>query len=132
MALVAFHNRVRAQQREPVEVVFDRLHRNIPARGSVALGAVCAHLTAVKIRVAVRTIFAHVREDCFHVAVRAAHFFMHSAKRIGSGVVIEFRKSANRVPTGVCMAVLARNRKGAVRASRGRPLSLYRASRSKS
>lgn len=115
VAHVAFHHGVRSQQRKSIEVVLDRLHRYIPAGGSMAPGAVGAHLTAVNIRVAIRAILAHVGENGFRVAFRAANFFVHSAKRVARGVVIEFGNSTNRGPACARMAVFARNSQGAMR-----------------
>ena len=96
-------------------MILDRLHRYIPAQRSVALGAVGAHLAAVNIRVAVRAIFAYLGEDGLRVAFRAAHFFMHAAKGVARGVVIEFGDGANRGPTRTGVAVLAGNIQRAVR-----------------
>ena len=129
VAHVAFHHRVRAQQREPVEVILDRLNGYIPAGGSVALGAIGAHLAAMNIRVAVRAILSHVGEDRFYVAFRAAHFFVHSAEGKPRGVVIEFGNGANRSPTGAGMAVLARNCERTVRALARLLLGIRRANK---
>ena len=97
----------------------------------MALGAVGAHLAAVNIRVAIRAILAHVGEDGFRVAFRAAHFFMHSAKRITRGVVIEFGDGANRGPACAGMAVLARNGQRPVRTPARLLLGIGRANEGK-
>jgi len=111
----AFHSCVGAQQRKTIEVILDRLHRNIPAHGSVALGAVGAKLAAVNIRVAVGAILAHVGEDGFHMAFRAINFFVHPAQGIARGVVIKFGNGADRSPARRGVAVLARKGKRSVR-----------------
>ena len=115
MTLLAFHHSVRTKQRKSVEVLLDRLNRDIPAAHGVALGAVDPHLTAMNIRVAIRAILADVREHRPEVACRAVKFLVHTAKRISRGVVVEFRHGANRRPACACVTVLTRNGKGAVR-----------------
>jgi hypothetical protein len=117
VTLLAFHHSVRTKQRKPVEVLLDRLNRDIPTEGCVAFGAVGPHLTAMNIRVAIRAILADVREHRLKVACRAVKFFVHAAKRITRGVVVEFRNGANRSPACACVTVLTRNRKGAMRTS---------------
>jgi hypothetical protein len=117
VTLLAFHHSVCTKQRKPVEVLLDRLNRDVPAAHRVALGAVGAHLTAMNIRVAIRAILADVREHRLEVACRAVKFFVHAAKRITRGVVVEFRHGANRNPACAGVTVLARNGKGAMRTS---------------
>jgi hypothetical protein len=131
VTFVALHHSVRAKQRESVEVLLDRLIRDIPTRDGVALGAIGPHLTAMNVGVAVRAIFPDIREDRLDVALRAGNFFVHAAKGISRGVVVEFRNSANRNPACICVAVLARNGKRAVRAPRGLLLRIRRADEGK-
>jgi len=107
---------MRAKQRESVEVLLDRLIRDIPTGDGVALGAVGPHLTPMNVGVAVRAIFPDISEDRLDVALRAGNFFVHAAKGISRGVVVELRNGANRNPTGAGVAVLARNCQRAVRA----------------
>ena len=107
---------MRAKQRESVEVLLDRLIRDIPTGDGVALGAIGPHLTAMNVGVAVRAIFPDISEDRLDVALRAGNFFVHAAKGISRGVVVELRNGANRNPTGAGVAVLARNCQRAVRA----------------
>jgi len=115
VAFLAFHNGVRAQQREPVEVVLNRLVRNLPAKGRVALGAIGAKLPTVNIGMATGAVLADVGEHWLGVAARAGHFFVHASKGVSRGVMIEFGNSANRSPAGVGMAILACNVQGTVR-----------------
>src|SRR5882762_6921905 len=116
VTLVALHDSVRAKQRESVEVLLDRLIRDIPTGDGVALGAIGPHLTPMNVGVAVRAIFPDISEDRLDVALRAGNFFVHAAKGISRGVVVELRNGANRNPTGAGVAVLARNCQRAVRA----------------
>jgi hypothetical protein len=81
----------------------------------VALGAVGTHLTAMNIGVAVRAILADVGEYRPEVALRAVKFFVHAAKRISCGVVVEFRHAANGRPACAGVTVFTRNGKGTMR-----------------
>src|SRR6266478_4161978 len=63
VTLLAFHHCVRSQKRKSVEVLLDRLNRDVPTQDSVALGAVGAKLTAMNIGVAVRAVLADISED---------------------------------------------------------------------
>ena len=72
---------------------------------------------------AVLTVFSYVGEYRFYVALRAFHFFVHTAQGITGFRVIKFRNCADGTPTSSGVAVFARNRKGPVRAFGG--LSLW-------
>jgi hypothetical protein len=109
MAFLALHYGVRAEQRESVEVLLNRLDRRPPSENRVALSAVRAKLSAVDVGVTIGAIFANVRENRLGVASRAGHFFVHAAKRVPRGVVIEFGNGANGSPASVGVAILAGN-----------------------
>jgi len=98
MALIALHDRVRAEQRKAVEVVLNRLIGYLPSKGCVALRAIGSHLRAVNVRMAIGAIFSNVRKYRLRVAARAGYFRVHSPQRISRCVVIEFGDSANRGP----------------------------------
>jgi len=115
VTLIAFHYRVCAKQGKSVEVLLDRLNRDIPSQDRVAFSAVGAELTAVDVRMAVRTILSHIGEDRFSMALRAVNFFVHSSKGIPRGIVIELGNGANRRPASARVAVLAWNGKGSMR-----------------
>jgi hypothetical protein len=131
VTLLALHHSVRTKQRKSVEVLFDGLNGDIPTERGVALGAVGAHLTAMNIGVAVRAILADVAEYGLEVAFRAVKFFVHAAKRISRGVVVEFRHAANRRPACAGVTVLTRNGKGAMRTPARLSLSSSRTGASK-
>jgi hypothetical protein len=118
VAIFALHSGVRPQQREAVLVILYLLDGNIPALNRVTLGAVRAHFSLVDVGVAILAILANIGEDRFDVALRALHLFVHAAQRILCLVVIELRDSADGAPTRGAVAVLARNRKRPMRASR--------------
>jgi hypothetical protein len=72
--------------------------------------------------VTVRAVFADVGEHGLQVALGAVNFFVHAAKGISRGVVIEFGNGADRGPTCVCVAILARNGERAMRTPARLPL----------
>ena len=55
MTGIAFQSRMSAHQREAVEVILNRLHRDVPAIHGVALFTIGAELSPVNVRVAIRT-----------------------------------------------------------------------------
>ena len=110
VAVVALHRSVRPQQREAVLVILHLLDRDIPALNRVALRAVRAHFPLVHVQVAVLAILSHVRENRFHVAVRAAHLLVHPAQRIPGFVVIKFRIGPDGLPCRRRVTVFARHR----------------------
>lgn len=127
VTFLAFHYRVRAEQRKAVEVLLNRLRGNLPAEHRVALRAVRAELTAVNIGVAIGAVFSDVREDGLGVTARTGNFFVHAAQRVPRGVMTKFRNRPNRSPTRVGVAVFAGNIQGTVRTSARLPLGIRRA-----
>src|SRR5438105_9448196 len=111
VAVFALQSCVRSQQRETILVNLYLLHRNIPPLDGVAIRTIRAHLILVHIDVAVLTIFSHVREDSFHVALGALYFFMHSAQRTTGLIVVELGNRSNRPPSGGRVPVPTRNGK---------------------
>lgn len=123
VALLAFHNGVRSEEGESIEMLLHRVHRNLPAEGTVTLGTISAKLAAVNIGMAIRAVLTHIREDRLEVTFGAVNFFVHAAQRVSRAVVVEFRNGANRRPTGAGVAIFAGNRKRTVRTPAGLPLS---------
>ena len=122
MAILALRCRVGPEQRETVLVIFDLLHGDIPALNGVTLRTVRAHPPLVHVGMTVLAILADIRENRLHVALRALHFFMHTAQRIPGLVVIEFQVRLDRAPRGHLVAVFARDgERGPVRIARNRP-----------
>jgi len=117
MALLALQDGMRAEQRESVEVLLNRLDRNLPAEDGMALGAVLAELSAVNVGVTIGAVLANVGEYRLGMASRAGYFFVHAAKRVPRGVVVEFGNGANGYPTGVGVAIFAGNGEGSMRTS---------------
>jgi len=122
VALIALQYSVLTQQREAIEVILNRLHRNIPTQRRVALGAIGAKLALVNVGVAIGAVLAYVCENGFPVALGAIHFFVHAAQGIARGVMIKFGNGANRRPAGGGVTILTRNGKGTVRTACRLPL----------
>ena len=117
MALIALQGGMRTEQRESVEVLLNRLDRHLPSEDAVALGAVLAELSAMNVGVTIGAVLANIGEYRLGVAPRAGNFFMHAAKRVSRGVMVEFWYGANGDPTGVGVAIFAGTREWAVRTS---------------
>ena len=127
MAFLAFHDRVRAQQRKAIEVLLDGLHRDLPAKNGVALCAVRSELRAVNVRVAIRAVLPDVGEHRLGMASGAGNFFVHAAKRVARGVMAKFGNGPDGRPTGVGVAIFAGNIQGSVRTTARLPLGVGRA-----
>ena len=116
---------VRAEQREPVLVRPDRLHRHPPALRRVTALARAAELPPVDVRVAVGAARAGVLEDQAGVAQPACHALVRPAQgKPRLTVVVELQDAAQRAPTRRGVAVGARRRQTPVRAPRGSTLVL--------
>src|ERR1700730_8166650 len=71
VTLLALDYGVRTKQRKSIEVLLNRLDRDLPALNSVALGALAAELSAVNVGVTISAVLANVSENRFGVASRA-------------------------------------------------------------
>ena len=119
VARFAVNGGVRTDQRKAILMIADRLHGDRPTLNRVTRFAIGAELRAVNIRMAVCASLAHIGKHQFDVALRAGHFFVHSAERVARLVVLKFRDAADGLPTQRGMAVLARNgQSGPVRIAR--------------
>ena len=117
MALIALQDGMRAKQWKSVEMLLNRLDRDLPAEDGMALGAILAELSAVNVGVTIGAVLANVGKNRFYVASRAGYFFVHAAKRVSRGVVIEFWNGANGDPAGVGVAIFAGSVKRPMRTS---------------
>ena len=117
MALVALQDRMRAEQRKSVEVLLNRLDRDLPSEDGMALGAVLAELSAMNVGVTIGAVLANVGKNRFYVASRAGYFFVHAAKRVTRGVVAEFGNGANGDPAGIGVAIFTGNVEWTMRTS---------------
>lgn len=54
---------MRADQREAILMITNRLHRDLPALDGVARFAIRAELAAVEVRMAVRAFLTHIGEN---------------------------------------------------------------------
>lgn len=128
VTIVALHGCVGSQQWKAVLVILHLLDGNIPSLHRMTLRAIRAHLSLVHIGVTVLAVLAHIRENGFHMALRALHFFVHTAQGILGLVVIELKNRTDGLPPSGRMAVLTRNREPSVRASSGAALTLRQVS----
>ncbi len=78
MALIAFHERMGADKREPVLVVLDSLDRHLPSFDRVAALAVGTELAAVNVRVALGALGAGLFEHQACVALNARNLRVHA------------------------------------------------------
>ena len=118
MTGVAIHHRVGSNQREAVLVILNRADIRFPALHRVARLAVCAHLSAMNICMAIRALRSNIRENWFRMALRAGHVRMHAAQRILCLIVIEFGDRADRLPSSLRVTVLTGHSQGTVRTPR--------------
>jgi len=109
VAGIAFQSRVSAHQREAVEVILDRLHRDVPAVHRMALFAIGAELPPVNVSVAIRTRGANILEHQLRMTLNALDFLVHTPKRIASLIVVKFGDGTDGLPAGGGVAIFARN-----------------------
>ena len=98
VALVAFHQRVRAHQREPVLVILNLGDIRLPALDRVAAFAVRPELTPVNVCVALGALGADLLEHHVGVALRASDLRVHTAQRITRRIVIELGVRSDGLP----------------------------------
>ena len=115
--------RVCPNQWKPVLMFSNLLKGNPPALHAMTALAIRAELSTVDVCVAIRALCPNVREHQLRVALRTGNILMHPSQWIGSLVVIEFRHAADRFPTRLRVAVLARDRQRAMWTSAGHCLS---------
>jgi hypothetical protein len=108
VALLAGHSRVRTEKRKAILVILGLLSGNLPTKNAMALRTVRAHLAAVNVSVTILAVFPNVGKHRFDVALRALHFFVHSAERIFRLVVIELWNRTNGAPPSRGVAILTR------------------------
>lgn len=106
---------MRANQREAVLMVLDRVYRDLPTLYRVATLAVCAELTAMNVCVAIRALLTYILEDQTGMTFAAAYFFVHAAQGIPRLVMVKLGVGSNWFPTCVGVAILTRDRERAMR-----------------
>lgn len=95
-----------------------RLQGHIPPDHAVTLLAIRPELPPMNIGVAVGTLRAYVAEYRLDMALDAIDLRMHAPQRVTGRIVVEFGNGANRFPARLCVAILAWDSQGAVRAAR--------------
>jgi len=106
---IALHDGMSPHEGEAVLVILDRIEGDIPTPDRVAAFTIGAKLPAMNVGVAVGAMGTYVFENEAGVALCAAYLLMHATEGIASGVVIELGNRANGLPTGIGVAVLARD-----------------------
>ena len=96
-----------ASQREAVHVLINLLNRDFPAAHRMTVLARRAHLASVDVGMAVSAFRAHIREDELGMACCTRHAFVHASQRELGCIVIEFRRSTDRLPAINRVTVLA-------------------------
>jgi hypothetical protein len=109
MAGDAVDRRMRSDQGEAIFVSAYGLQGYIPTDHAMALLAIRAELPPMNVGVAIGTLRAHVAEYRLCMALDAIDFGMHTPQGVAGRIVVEFRDRADRLPTRLCVAVLARN-----------------------
>ena len=121
MTRIADQSRVRAQQREPIQVTANRAGGNLPSPDGMTILARRAHLAPMEIRMAISALLTDVTKDFFHMAGITRHVLVHASQRVLClSIVIEFRSTANRRPTCCGVAIFAGNRQRSMRVSNTR------------
>jgi len=115
VAIVALRQCMRSYKWEAVLMVANRIQRDIPALDRVATLAIGAKLPAMDVGVTIGTFRADILENQTGMALGAADLLMHSPQGIASAIVVEFWIRANRLPTGIGVAILARSGQRAMR-----------------
>lgn len=115
VAVHAFEHCVGAEQRKAIFMLLQLLCLGAPPFYRVTFLTSGPKLSAMNVGMAISAPAAHVGENQADVALRAAHFFMHSPERVARAIVIEFRDAADGLPTGVRVAIFAGDGDGAVR-----------------
>lgn len=122
VAIVALHRRVRSEERKTVLMIIDLFDGDLPALNGVTLRAIRSHFPLVNIGMTILAGLSHVSEYGLGVALYARNLLMHSAKRILSFIVVEFRNCSNRSPACCRVAIFTGYGERAVRTASGHTL----------
>src|SRR5512143_193230 len=95
----------------------------------MTLCTVASHLSSMKVRMAIGTLFSHTIEYKFGVALPACRSLMHAAKREPGLGMVEIWKGADRPVARRSMTGCTYNAEGTVRAARCLPALLCAAGR---
>ncbi len=98
-------------------MVLDLLDRDLPPANGVALFARRPKLALVDIGVAIGAPASDITEHQLGMALRTGDVLVHAPQRIPGLIVVKLRNAADGLPCTECVAVLARNVQGSVRAA---------------
>lgn len=109
---------MRPSQQEPIIVLLDLLHRNLPSANGMTRFTIGSELPPVDVGMAVLAALSDIAEDRLHMATCAGYRLVHAAQGILGLVVIEFGNRTNRRPPICRVTVLAGYIEVPVRAAR--------------
>lgn len=107
VACLAWHRRVRSQQREDIEVIGSHQRHRSPSNRYMTQLAIRAELPVMNIGVATKTVLRHIRENRLRMTLFTSNFRVHTRQRIVRFIVIELGDSEERLPTCVAVATFA-------------------------
>ena len=114
MTIFTLNRSVCAEEWKAILMFLYLVHRNLPAKNRVTLGAVCTVLAPVNVRMAIRAVLAYVGKNRLAVTFDASHVFMQSPQWISGLAVIEFGNHADGPPSGRSVAIFTRDSERAV------------------
>lgn len=112
---LAIQKRMSTYQGKAVLMILNFFNRNLPASYGMAAFAIRSKLATMKVCMTVCTMGTDISKNQGGVAPGAACALMHTAKWIPGLVVVELGNGADRLPTRIGMAVLARDCYGPMR-----------------
>jgi hypothetical protein len=111
VTVIALKHGMCAQQWEAILMIANVLHGHLPAFHRMAVLAIGTELAPMNVCMAIRAMRAYVLEDQAGVTLRTPNLFVHPAQRIARMIVVELGIRSYWFPTGIRMALLARNGK---------------------
>lgn len=109
MARVTIHHRMRADQRKSILVLVDVVDRDLPAIWVMAQFALRPILSAMKICMAVLTLFWHMAEYEVGMTIHALYLRVPSVQRKIGSRMLELHSCSQRLPSLLAVTLLAGN-----------------------
>src|SRR5579871_1387469 len=78
MAVITLQRRVRADQREPIQVILNGTCVNLPPVYGMTIFACCAHLTPMDVGMAISAVLTDVTKYFFHMARTTLYILVQS------------------------------------------------------
>lgn len=115
VALIAFHQGVRPDKRKAILVIANRIQRNVPTLDRVATFTIRAKLPAMNVGMAIGAAGTCVLEAQAGMALSAGYLQVHAPQWIARTLMIKLGVRSDRLPTGIAVAILARDGQRAMR-----------------